>query len=145
MIWPQDKLNKVNNLRLYLEKNKWKEKSLSFKSLTNLHENLLEEEYKKIGSVFYHNKFILNGFNRITCGAHGHYIEFEDKHLFVQLKITTGQEWRNLDKYNYVKYLWMNPIDEPNLKIYKQKHTVKYADYKPGFYYVDFWTVEIRE
>ena len=35
-----------------------------------------------------------------------------------------------------VKYVWMTIADGSNIKIYKQKKRVAYADYKSGFYYI---------
>ena len=39
----------------------------------------------------------------------------------------------NLDIY----YWWLVPETDPETKVYFQKKTVKYADYKIGKYYVD--------
>ena len=140
----QDVLDEVAALRKILEDKNWKMSDKGFKELEDKHKVILKDKHTKPGQVYYRDTLILNGFTRVVCGAHGHYIEFEDKNLLVHLEITKDQEWRNTDQYSYVKYLWLNPIDFPELKIYKQKHTVKYADYKPGYYYVDFWKVEIN-
>lgn len=87
---------------------------------------------------------ICNGFERIVIGDYGAYIEFSEgqanKLSFVVMK---GQEWRLTPKYDHCKYeafthkcYASDTIDGCNLLIYKQKHTVKYADYKVGKYYI---------
>ena len=140
-----DVLNEVTELRKILEDKNWKMKPEEYKELEDKHKAILKDKHTKPGQVFYLRHLILNGFDRVVCGAHGHYIEFNDNHLLIHLEVTKDQEWRNTEKYSYVKYLWLNPVGFPELKIYKQKHIVKYADYKPGYYYLDFWKVEIHE
>ena len=82
--------------------------------------------------------------HRIVIGAHGPYIEFSAEHFRKSIVITKGQEWRLNKKYN-VKYLHMNIFGHEELKIYKQTKTVNYADYKPGFYYVDLYKVKLKD
>lgn len=87
---------------------------------------------------------ICNSFERVVIGDYGAYIEFSEaqanKLSFVVMK---GQEWRLTPKYDHCKYEALthkcyvsDTIDDCNLLIYKQKHTVKYADYKVGMYYI---------
>lgn len=84
---------------------------------------------------------ICNGYDRIVIGDYGAYIEFSseqaNKDLFV---IAAGQEYRidNL-RYANVKYAWLTINDGSQIKIYYQKNTVSYADYKPQYYYISVY------
>lgn len=40
-----------------------------------------------------------------------------------------------------VKYLWLTADDDSDVKIYDQKRSVEYADYKPGMLYVSVYEV----
>jgi len=86
---------------------------------------------------------ICNGYDRIVIGDYGAYIEFSseqaNKDLFV---IAPGQEYRidNL-RYANVKYAWLTINDGSQIKIYYQKNTVSYADYKPQYYYISVYEV----
>ncbi len=82
---------------------------------------------------------ICNGYKRIVVGDYGAFIEFDKEQANAeQYIIAPGQEYRvNDQKYaKNVKYIWMTIADDSNIKIYKQKKKVTYADYKSGFYYV---------
>ena len=82
---------------------------------------------------------VCNGYNRIVVGDYGAFVEFDkeqanlDKYI-----IAPGQEYRvNDPKYSKnVKYIWMTIADESNIKIYKQKKKVAYADYRSGMFYI---------
>ena len=80
------------------------------------------------------------GFTRIVIGDYGAFVEIsEDEMIFPRwkLEIPEDQEYRFRDKYkNKVKYLWYTIPDYSDIKIYYQQRRVKYADYKPGMYYV---------
>ena len=86
---------------------------------------------------------ICNGYDRIVIGDYGAYIEFPseqaNKNLFT---VAAGQEYRidNL-RYANVKYAWLTINDDSQIKIYYQKNTVSYADYKPQKYYVNVYEV----
>ena len=86
---------------------------------------------------------ICNGYDRIVIGDYGAYIEFSseqaNKNLFT---VAAGQEYRidNL-RYANVKYAWLTINDDSQIKIYYQKNTVSYADYKPQKYYVNVYEV----
>lgn len=86
---------------------------------------------------------ICSSFDRIVIGDYGAYIEFSsdqaNKDLFT---IAAGQEYRidNL-RYANVKYAWLTIDDDSQVKIYYQKNTVSYADYKPQKYYVSVYEV----
>lgn len=79
---------------------------------------------------------ICSSYKRIVIGDYGAFVEFaEPGSDFI---IQPGQEYRVNDKRysKNVKYVWMTVDDASNIKIYKQKKTVTYADYKPKMYYV---------
>lgn len=86
---------------------------------------------------------ICDEFDRIVIGDYGAYIEFSseqaNKNLFL---IAPGQEYRidNL-RYANVKYAWLTINDDSQIKIYYQKNTVSYADYKVQKYYVSVYEV----
>lgn len=79
---------------------------------------------------------ICNSYDRIAIGDYGAFIEFSEP--ATEFICQPGQEYRmNDSKYMYkVKYDWLTVPDNSNIKIYKQKRTVTYADYKAGKYYV---------
>ena len=79
---------------------------------------------------------ICDSYERIVIGDYGAFIEFTVP--AARFIIAPGQEYRIYDeKYaNTVKYEWYTMRDKSNIKIYKQKRGVTYADYKPGKYYV---------
>lgn len=85
---------------------------------------------------------ICGSFDRIVIGDYGAYIEFSseqaNKDLFT---IAAGQEYRLEPRYNNVKYIWLTIEDDSQVKIYYQKNTVSYADYKPQKYYVSVYEV----
>lgn len=85
---------------------------------------------------------ICDNFERIVIGDYGAYIEFSseqaNKNLFL---IAPGQEYRLEPRYNNVKYIWLTINDDSQIKIYYQKNTVSYADYKPQKYYVSVYEV----
>jgi hypothetical protein len=127
-------------LRKQLEDANYKLPFEKFKELEALHISLLPS-VPSPSPVFYRDEKILSSFSRIVTGAHGPYVEFSTNDALVPMEITRGEEWRTLEKYKYTKYLHLNFIGFPELKIYKQKHRVKYADYVPGLYYIDFYEV----
>lgn len=82
---------------------------------------------------------ICNGYTRIVVGDYGAFVEFDEVQANSQRYIIApGQEYRvNDPRYSKnVKYIWMTITDGSNIKIYKQKREVAYADYKSGFYYI---------
>lgn len=86
---------------------------------------------------------ICSSFDRIVIGDYGAYIEFSseqaNKDLFI---IAPGQEYRIDDlRYANVKYAWLTINDGSQVKIYYQKNTVSYADYKPQKYYISVYEV----
>jgi hypothetical protein len=81
---------------------------------------------------------VATGYTRIAIGGRGPYIEFLPGHLI----------WDNLhvpDDENYrldhpwkdrVYYVEWRTNDESNVKVYEQKRTVDYANYKVGLFYI---------
>ena len=79
---------------------------------------------------------LCESYDRIVIGDYGAFIEYSQP--AGEYICQPGQEFRMQDpKYMYrVKYDWLTTKDTSGIKIYKQKHTVTYADYKVGKYYV---------
>lgn len=128
--------------------NKYKYKKLSDK-LSNIARNIYANtipafllSFDKTKPLYTLNgSLICSGYDRIVIGDYGAYIEFSseqaNKDLFT---IATGQEYRidNL-RYANVKYAWLTINDGSQIKIYYQKNTVSYADYKPQYYYISVY------
>ena len=92
------------------------------------------------------NTLISNGYNRIVIGDYGAFIEFNKSQIIREnIKIKEGQEYRiNDPKYSdNVKYYWLTAKDNSNIKIYYQKKTVTYADYKAEVFYVSPYEIKI--
>ena len=73
------------------------------------------------------------GYRRVVIGGRGPYIEYERKHI-----VCVAHKMRVSSHYYYEE--WRSAAD--NIKLYEQKHKVKYADYVPGYFYVtpfDLW------
>ena len=82
---------------------------------------------------------VCNGYTRIVVGDYGAFIEFDEEQANLdKYIIAPGQEYRvNNPRYSKnVKYIWMTIPDGSNIKIYKQKKKVAYADYKSGMFYI---------
>ena len=87
---------------------------------------------------------ICKGFNRIVIGDYGAFIEIPpDKICQESLICKKGQEYRYQDgRYSKnIKYLWLTTKDLSDCKIYLQKKTVAYADYRPDMYYISPYEV----
>ena len=75
---------------------------------------------------------ITNGYNRIVIGDYGAFVEFSRVQACMRrLKINA----------EHVKYLWLTADDGSDVKVYDQKRSVEYADYKPGMLYVSVYEV----
>ena len=74
-------------------------------------------------------------YDRIVIGDYGAFVEFTLPAM--HLDCMPGQEYRIYDsRYkDKVKYDWLT-TEKHKAKIYHQKRTVKYADYKVGKYYI---------
>ncbi|AXF51097.1 hypothetical protein MLDJOKPK_00141 [Salmonella phage SPAsTU] len=76
--------------------------------------------------------------NRVVIGDYGAYLEIDESELLVQLSVPAEQAWRFDEEYLArrglnIKYHWLTYA---GVKVYHQVATVKYADYKPGKYYI---------
>lgn len=80
---------------------------------------------------------VAKGYERVVIGERGPYIEFADASIVRDsIHIPDDQKWRLLPKYAFVYYNEWRTKDNSNVKLYEQRKTVKYADYKVGFWYV---------
>lgn len=78
---------------------------------------------------------VAKGYARVVIGDRGPYIEFEIRHLLNQnFHIPPEQAYRKTDKRVY--YVEARSNDEANVKLYLQKRTVAYADYRVGMGYI---------
>lgn len=92
-----------------------------------------EKVYLNNGTLF------ANGFERVVHGGRGDYVEFTGEQIVPKLfQKFTFEEFdektcsKNVDFYYYYLY----PEHNGHVKVYYQLKTVKYADYKIGYYYV---------
>lgn len=74
-----------------------------------------------------------NGYKRIVVGDYGAYFEFDEEQIE---RGNIKQKWDGEPKYG-IKYIWMITKDDAKTKVYWQKDTVDYADYKIGCFYMD--------
>lgn len=101
------------------------------------------------------------GYLRIVYGDHGPYIEFDRKHIKLNLKSKFNNpiDYDNIPGLDFkYYYFWLFPISFPNVKVYLQikpvddlpnapkradgkkssfKRKEGYADYRRGLFYVD--------
>ncbi len=89
---------------------------------------------------------IANGYDRIVIGDYGAFVEFNrNQAIHGAYVIKPGEEYRLDKRYaKTVKYIWLTTKDLSDIKIYHQKHTVSYADYKPDYFYVSVFEVWAR-
>lgn len=83
----------------------------------------------------------------VKKGELGGFVEFDETQVIKQnIKVKAGQEYRYNDKQysENVKYLWLTAKDNSDCKIYFQKKTVNYADYKEGMFYISPYEVKIE-
>lgn len=84
-------------------------------------------------------ELIATGYDRIVIGDYGAFIEIDPKDMNVnEVYIPQSQMYRvNDPEYaEHVKYLWYEPKTGYPAKLYDQKKTVTYADYKADKWYV---------
>lgn len=74
---------------------------------------------------------VCEGYIRIVVGDYGAYIEFDEVQ---QARGAPLDGWDGEAKAN--KYVWLRTKDAAQTKVYYQIQRVKYADYKPGCFYV---------
>jgi hypothetical protein len=75
------------------------------------------------------------GYERIVRGKRGAYVELTKEQILVELKSHFGTKVPDKITSEPFYYHWLEPIGRSE-KIYWQINTVKYADYKIGFYYI---------
>lgn len=88
--------------------------------------NAITQFYTKAGT------HIATGYARVVIGDYGPYIEFSSdqiRHDVIMQKYP-GEPSRP------VKYIWKQAKDQTQVKVYEQRATVSYADYKVGMYYI---------
>jgi hypothetical protein len=78
---------------------------------------------------------LATGYTRIVVGERGAYIEFAPENMCMEnLHIPSDQKWRLQSEAAY--YIEHRSRDEVNVKVYEQRRTVGYADYKAGMFYI---------
>lgn len=78
------------------------------------------------------NIILSDDYIRVVHGERGDYVEFDKLDITWPLEYKFGEPSNNPEHY----YDWLYPRGFPNIKIYHQRRTVKYADYKIGKYYI---------
>lgn len=85
--------------------------------------------YSKSGTL------IAIGYARVVIGKRGPYVEFSEPQIQIQnFQIPIEEEYRTDNKVSY--YIEYRSKDSSYVKLYFQKRTVAYADYKIGLYYI---------
>lgn len=88
------------------------------------------------------NLLVAEGYQRIVIGERGPYIEFKNSMMKMNnLHVPKEQEYRLTDQRVY--YVEFRTNDKSNVKVYFQRRTVKYADYRIGFFYVSPFELKI--
>jgi hypothetical protein len=88
---------------------------------------------------------VATGYSRIAIGGRGPYVEFLPGHLiWDNLHIPDGEKYR-LDHpwKDRIYYVGWRTNDESNVKVYEQKKTADYADYKVGLFYISPFDLSI--
>ena len=81
------------------------------------------------------NTLLATGYTRVVIGGRGAYIEFAPEHMALEnLHVPASQEWRYQSEMAY--YIEHRSRDAANVKVYEQRRTVGYADYKVGLFYI---------
>lgn len=92
---------------------------------------ILQEE-KSLSFFSPQGALLASGFTRVVIGDYGAFVEFAPEHIQMH---NIRLRWNTVvDKP--VKYIWWEPTDGSNVKLYEQKDIVAYADYKIGYWYV---------
>jgi hypothetical protein len=84
------------------------------------------------------------GYLRIVIGDYGAFVEFSPQQAIREnLKVQPGQGYRLTDAHYAArcKYDWLTARDTSGCKIYYQRRTVPYADYRPGLLYISPYEV----
>jgi len=86
---------------------------------------------------------VAHGYKRIVIGQRGPYIEFTNEQIkHDNIFIPDSQEWRLTDKRIYY-HEWRTKKDY--VKLYYQRKTVKYADYRIGLWYVSPFDLRVNK
>jgi len=92
-------------------------------------------------ALYIAGELLATTYTRIVIGDHGAYVEISPEAIRMDaLRLKLGQECRVQNPL--CKYVWYESKEGD--KVYYQKGTVKYADYKIGQYYVDPTLVKNR-
>ena len=103
-------------------------------------------EFGNPGVKFYsaNEKLLATGYTRIVAGERGAYIEFTPENMCMKnLQIPPDQKWRLQSDVAY--YIEHRSRDEANIKVYEQRRTVGYADYRIGMFYIAPGDVVIKQ
>ena len=101
------------------------------------YEGNLIPEFGNPETKFYsaNGTLLATGYIRIVIGERGAYVEFAPEHMcFCNLHIPPEQKWRLQGEVAY--YIEYRTQDDANVKVYEQRRTVGYADYKIGMFYI---------
>ena len=81
---------------------------------------------------------VCKGYERIVIGDYGAFVEFSETQANKVVYFVPPKQRFRIDSHlaDRVKYEWWSINDGSDVKIYKQKREVNYADYKVGMYYV---------
>jgi len=81
---------------------------------------------------------VATGYTRVGIGQRGPYIEFLPGHLiWDSLQMPDEEKYRLEHPWKEkVFYVEWRTKDQSNVKVYDQKRTVEYADYKVGLFYI---------
>jgi len=75
------------------------------------------------------------GYTRVVIGKRGPYVEFMERHIkWNNFFVPPAEAYRAHNKV--VFYFEYRSFDSANVKLYLQKRTVAYADYKVGMCYI---------
>lgn len=78
---------------------------------------------------------VCTSYTRIVLGGRGPYVEVASNDLVSDnIIVIKEQKWRLNNDTCY--YEWYTSLDKSDVKIYRQKRTVRYADYKIGYFYI---------
>jgi len=90
--------------------------------------NQYQEFYTKSGFL------VAKGYKRIVIGNRGPYIEFTPEQIILENIFIPEEQKKRVseDIWYYIEYR----TKRDNVKIYLQKKTVAYADYRVGLYYI---------
>jgi len=87
---------------------------------------------------------VATGYERVVIGDRGPYIEFKDDQVLGEsFYIPKDQAYRITDKRVY--YIEARTNDESYVKLYMQRRTVAYADYKIGMLYMSPFELKTEE